>query len=261
MLKKIMLAALVFSGLAISGFTKNKISKLGIPETKATGENIYEPIVVLELFTSQGCSSCPSADLLLNKVKNEFDENVFALSYHVDYWNHIGWKDPFSKAEYGKKQSSYNSKIGYRGNYTPEVVVNGKAHFVGSNTSKMYAKINDYSKQKTENTINISNVVNDEKTIGFDYKLYGNLKNKKVRAVLVLDQRTTQVKRGENRDRTLTNSNIVVSEKYISTKDTEGFAYLGVPEIVKPKEKVHLMLFLENDDLEITGAAKKTVSR
>lgn len=257
MFKKIILTSIVLGGFAISSFIETNQSKLH--KGKIETENIYEPIIVLELFTSQGCSSCPSADRLLNKVKREFPDNVFALSYHVDYWNYIGWKDPFSKAEYSKKQSSYNSKIGYKGNYTPELIINGREHFVGSNSSKMYAKIDAYADRKVENTISISNIVRDKKNIGFDYKLFGSINNKNLRAVLVLDERATQVSRGENRNKKLINTNIVVKEKYISTQDTEGFAYISVPELVRPNEKIELMLFLENEDLEITGAAKSKI--
>ena len=113
-----------------------------------------ESVVVLELFTSQGCSSCPSADVLLDKVRNEYkSENVFTLSYHVDYWDYIGWKDPFSQKQFTEKQRSYAQKFNDNRIYTPAVVVNGKEHFVGSNRSKMYAKIKEYQQKKIKHDI------------------------------------------------------------------------------------------------------------
>mgnify|MGYP003582413840 CR=1 FL=1 len=88
--------------------------------------------VVLELFTSEGCSSCPPADELLAKVQRQAgNQPVYVLSYHVDYWDHQGWRDVFSNADYSKRQYDYATKLGTR-IYTPQVVVNGKTEFVGS---------------------------------------------------------------------------------------------------------------------------------
>lgn len=219
----------------------------------------YEPIVVLELFTSQGCSSCPSADVLLNKVKKEYASNVFALSYHVDYWNYIGWEDPFSSSEYAKKQRQYNIKFRNNSNYTPQLVVNGKEHFVGSSSSKMYNKIAAYKKKKAVNTIKLSNIEADAKKVSFDYTVEGDNVGKNIRAILVLDERTTQVKRGENRNRTLKNSNIVVAERTIALEDNKNHAAISIPGIVKANEKVKLIVLVENETYDITGAVKSDV--
>jgi len=219
----------------------------------------YAPVVVLELFTSQGCSSCPPADVLLDKAKKQHPNNVFALSYHVDYWNYIGWEDPFSSKQYSTKQSFYNRKLGYRGNYTPEIIVNGKEHFVGSNAAKVNANIAKYGKISVENGVNISNTKRSEGALAFDFEVEGNLKDKLLRAVLVLDERTTVVKRGENRNRTLTNSNIVVLEKYLEAKGGKGTATLDIPGLVSADENLTLMLFVETESLDITGASKQKV--
>lgn len=216
--------------------------------------------VVLELFTSQGCSSCPPADLLLDKVKNQYEEEVYALSYHVDYWNYIGWEDPFSKSVYTKKQRDYNKKFQYRSNYTPQLVINGKEHFVGSNQSKMYSKINEYKAKRTNNVLDLDINESSDNSISFNYSIEGNLKDKQLRVVLVLDERTTSVKRGENRNRTLKNSNIVVVEKYIPMAAKKGTSSIAIPEIVSSKDKLTLMVLIEADNLDITGAAKAAIS-
>lgn len=221
----------------------------------------YEPIVVLELFTSQGCSSCPPADALLDKVKKEYDDTVYALSYHVDYWNYIGWDDPFSSSKFTEKQREYNLKLKSRSNYTPELVVNGKEHFVGSDASKVNRAIQEYKKLKTANKVSLSNVHAEQKNISFDFGILGDVKGKNLRAVLVIDQSTTEVKRGENRNRTLTNSNIVVAEKSLKIDGIDGKSYMAIPEIVKSDEKISLMLLAENSDHDISGAAKTVVRR
>ncbi len=216
----------------------------------------HEPIVVLELFTSQGCSSCPPADVLLQQVKREYGNSVYALSYHVDYWNYIGWKDPFSKSDYTEKQRKYNIKLKSRSNYTPQVVVNGKAHFVGSNSSKMKAAIKHYGEIDTENTIVLSLVERRGSSVSFNYELGGDVTGKNLRAILVLDERTTVVKRGENRNRTLKNSNIVVGEKNIEIHETNGKATITIPDVVENGEKLSLIVVMETTDYDITAAAK-----
>ncbi|WP_411032184.1 DUF1223 domain-containing protein [Spongiimicrobium sp. 3-5] len=262
MFKKIIVPSIVLVSLGFMAFTTlSSATYTASTNEKLPEAAVYDPIVVLELFTSQGCSSCPPADELLNRVKKEYKDKVFALSYHVDYWNYIGWTDPFSSSKYAQKQREYNLKFRNRSNYTPQVVVNGKEHFVGSSASKMYGKISAYSDLKSTNKIEISNLKPNTRSLSFDYSIEGNITSKKIRAVLVLDQKITEVKRGENRNRTLTNSNIVVSEKTIALGKALGSSYLSIPENVGPNEKIRLMLLLENADYDITGAAKIEVKR
>ncbi|WP_158976753.1 thioredoxin family protein [Cellulophaga sp. L1A9] len=254
--KGILLGLLLIS-FAITSFSIAFNSE-AVPEVLPVNEN--QDVVVLELYTSQGCSSCPPADVLLDKVKNEYGEDIIPLSYHVDYWNYIGWKDPFSKAMFTEKQTAYNYKFKNRSNYTPQVVVNGVTHFVGSNSLEMYAKINTFKKLKSMNKLTLSNVKVDAETINFDYKITGDVSNKKLRVVLVLDKRVTEVKRGENRNRTLVNNNIVVAEKYLNLKMNDNGA-IRIPDIVNANEKIALVLISENSEFDITGATKINVNR
>lgn len=264
MFKKIIVAAIVlfsFGFMAFSAIEMESDDKVSETATSTPEYDTYAPFVVLELFTSQGCSSCPSADVLLNKVKKQYKEEVFALSYHVDYWNYIGWKDPFSKGTYTKKQRDYNIKFNSRSNYTPQLVVNGQEHFVGSSSSKMYNRIATYKKKKAPNKVDIKNVRTSGNTVRFDYAILGDVSGKNLKAVLVLDERTTQVKRGENRNRTLTNSNIVVAEKYSSISSNDGSASIEIPNIVKSNEAIQLMVFVENNVYDITAAVKQHIAR
>jgi len=97
--------------------------------------------VVVELFTSQGCSSCPPADRLLSELGAESRDRVVPLAFHVDFWNHAGWTDPFSKREWTDRQVGYSRALGVRNVYTPQAVVDGSAELVGSDANGMRAAI------------------------------------------------------------------------------------------------------------------------
>jgi hypothetical protein len=101
-----------------------------------TGDTGKTPATaVVELFTSQGCSSCPPADRLLSKLARDpkYGEKVIPLSFHVDYWNQIGWKDPYSSSRWSQRQQLYAAKTFHTNRiYTPQVVVNGRAECVGN---------------------------------------------------------------------------------------------------------------------------------
>ncbi|MER8637464.1 DUF1223 domain-containing protein [Mesorhizobium sp. M0768] len=109
-------------GLAAALFSATVLS--------ATSAAAGETLTVVELFTSQGCSSCPPANANLIKVKDR--PGVLALSFNVTYWDYLGWKDTFGKEEFTQRQVRYEPSLGRSGPFTPQVVVNGRADAVGA---------------------------------------------------------------------------------------------------------------------------------
>lgn len=107
---------------------------LAVVSNAAAGE-IERPIGIVELFTSQGCSSCPPADETLATLIEEGD--VVALAYHVDYWDRLGWVDTFGSRQWTQRQYDYARSFHRRGVYTPQAVINGRTHVVGSHVGKL----------------------------------------------------------------------------------------------------------------------------
>jgi hypothetical protein len=100
--------------------------------------------VVVELFTSEGCSSCPPADALLIKLREQHSDDgveIIPLGFHVDYWNRLGWRDRFSSAEYSQRQEDYATRMKLDGPYTPQMIVDGDTEFVGNNTGRAHDAI------------------------------------------------------------------------------------------------------------------------
>ncbi len=211
-----------------------------------------ESAMVLELFTSQGCSSCPPADELLDEIREQYqNQNVFVLSYHVDYWNRLGWKDPFSKESYSDYQREYAQQFNSGSIYTPQLVVNGSEHFTGSNRYKADAALKRYARSKVSNTIVIEDIKKESEKIYLNYDVKGGKFNT-VTFALIVSERLTKISRGENRNRSLKNTNIVVNR--IVTKVSNGKATITIPDWISGKDKLSIIAYTQDGFLKTTGA-------
>src|SRR6202040_3993613 len=103
-----------------------------------------DPRAVVELFTSQGCSSCPPADKIIGELAK--DPSIIALSMPIDYWDYLGWKDTLADARFSARQKAYSHMFSDRGVYTPQVIVNGSAHVIGSDRAGIESAIGDTEK-------------------------------------------------------------------------------------------------------------------
>jgi hypothetical protein len=109
-----------------------------------SGNSVARKTVVVELFTSEGCSSCPPADALLGQLRDDKSLSgieVIPLGFHVDYWNNLGWQDRFSTRAYSQRQELYAARLATDGPYTPQMIVNGTEQFVGSNSGQAHSAI------------------------------------------------------------------------------------------------------------------------
>src|ERR1700679_2585440 len=120
----------------------------GLEAAELTAPSSPSPssVVIVELFTSEGCSSCPPADKLLRQVhlkETGAGQMIVGISEHVTYWNNLGWKDPYSAQVFTDRQSVYASRLSLEGPYTPQMVVNGRDQFVGSDRGRLQRALAD----------------------------------------------------------------------------------------------------------------------
>lgn len=211
--------------------------------------------IVLELFTSQGCSSCPSADRLLKEVTESPEQaHIIALAYHVDYWNRLGWRDPFSKLAYTNYQQEYGRKFGGRSIYTPQLVINGTKHIVGSDKASLNTSFSKLKNKKLPFPISINNVTKNGTSISLEYDTLLS-QNNRLNIVLVLKEHTTVVKRGENRNRILIDTHIVIDKKVIYNNDTSD-SKITFEDVSFDLAVLEVVAYIQKDNLEIIGATK-----
>lgn len=165
--------------------------------------------VVVELFTSQGCSSCPPADALIHDIANDpaLRGRVIPLAFHVDYWDSLGWRDPFSSEEWTQRQARYARTMHLSSAYTPQAVVNGTREFVGSNRSALNAALEKASSEKSRSEITLTARREGDSLIA---NIHANVAaSDDLMLAIVEDGVTTKIEHGENAGRTITNDAIV----------------------------------------------------
>lgn len=209
---------------------------------------------VIELFTSQGCSSCPPADALLEEIKNKYGENVITLSYHVDYWDYIGWKDPFATKGFTQKQYTYAEKFRSRSVYTPQAVINGRSHYTGSDRTTIYNVLNSKNSISQPIALTISKAKQNGNTVSVNYKTATTNTANELTFVVTINEKVTQVKRGENRNRTLKNTHIVVAEQTLHRYATNGQILLQLPDWIQPTDQLSIVAYATKSNVGIIDA-------
>ncbi|MEP3431425.1 MAG: DUF1223 domain-containing protein [Roseibium sp.] len=191
---------------AIQAFRTGFIVLVGIAAIALPGTaSAAGPKKVVELFTSQGCSSCPPADQLAERLVKEQDD-VLTVLMPVDYWDYLGWKDTLASPVHSQRQRAYAARRGDRSVYTPQMVINGEEHVVGSRETEVRAALTRTSPFTTTVDLNISDMV-------VQATVSGNLPDDAEMATvyfLRLDEKTNiDIGRGENAGREITYVNVV----------------------------------------------------
>lgn len=225
--------------------------------------------VIVELFTSEGCSSCPAADRLLSyldRMQPVPGAQVVALEEHVDYWNQLGWTDPFSSPQYHVRQNDYAMAFKVNDIYTPQMVVNGQTEFVGSDMSRAYHEI-ELAAQSATTTVGLAATTNQHDPELVDLSVQVTTpktvkwRDSNVYLAVTENGLTTFVQRGENGGHRLRHSSVVRSFGIIGRVKPEGanggqlVSTLRLPREWK-RENLRAVVFVqERNTYRITGAS------
>lgn len=224
------------------------------------GLNAQSNPVIIELFTSQGCSSCPAADKNLAAIVAEAKKEnlpIFGLSFHVDYWNYIGWKDPYSNKLFTERQRKYAAHLNLASIYTPQIIVNGNTDVVGSNQNGMTAAIDKASKLKARFILNLNKL---EQVEGYLHILCTTDKlpdNETINIALVEDEIENDVPRGENGGRRLRHANVVRSFTTLPLQQDQNLK-IKLPEM--NLKKATLIIYIQDATWSVVGAVAKRIN-
>ena len=213
------------------------------------------PVPVLaELFTSEGCNSCPPADTILEMLSKEQPVPgvyVVGMSEHVTYWDRLGWKDPFGNARFTERQNMYAYRFNLDGPFTPQVVVDGTTQMIGSDSAKLKAALMDAGRAPKPQ-LNVTASINEQGALaafGSGAGLQaGAAENAEMLWAVTEDALTVDVKRGENAKRTLRHSGVV--RTLIARKINAAGAADGMREVIPmrsewKREHLRLVAFVQ----------------
>ena len=236
--------------------------------------------VIVELFTSEGCSSCPAADAVLarlDRTQPVSGARIIALSEHVDYWNNLGWVDPFSSPQFRARQNDYAAAFGVDSVYTPQMVVNGRAEFVGDDYGRASAEIAKAANQtlaairlepirnaKDRDVVDLTVHVTDLPAVRVSAKKDGA--PVQVFLAITEDNLSSDVPRGENAGRRLRHAAVVRSFGLIGNIEPRDKPELSLKSTLKfpsnwKRQDLHAVVFLQERAIRrILGAESINVN-
>ena len=224
----------------------------------AANPNNDTGFAVIELFTSEGCSSCPPADALVARIQKEYaGRPVYLLAYHVDYWNYLGWKDVFSAPPFSDRQKQYAAWLKARSVYTPQVVVNGNKEFVGTNEQALRNSMTTDLQKTPTGKLTIKIKSQEKAAVNVEYQAIGFAGSNYLLLAIVQKSASTQVKRGENSGKTLAHVQVVRSFQTVALNNkSKGTVAVNLPEDLDQKDAEIIAIVQNNANGEIAAAAK-----
>ena len=238
-----------------------------VAQVTAAGRSDAPKVVLVELFTSEGCSSCPPADALLRQVngtQTASGQLIVGISEHVTYWNSLGWADPFSSPAYTDRQNAYGTSLGLDSVYTPQMVVNGRQQFVGSDKNLLEKAIRAEQDQAQPVALHILDVsvAGSSLTVRFSATAAKSFYGSDIIAVLADDADQSSVLRGENSGRSLTHVSVARSILRVAKLEStaERTVDLQIPASFSGKPGHHLILFAQSrGNGRVLGADSKAL--
>jgi len=214
-------------------------------------------VVLVELFTSEGCSSCPPADDILRQIngkRTSAGQLIVGISEHVTYWNDDGWKDPYSSPIYTERQDAYGNRFGLSSVYTPQMVVDGERQFVGNDSRALIQALIAEEHQEQIDLRILSSVPSEGfLTVRFSVKQVQPRHALEIMAVLTDDADSSSVLRGENKGHTLQHVSVARAMTKVATinTDSEETVRIPVPSSITSAHGVghHLILFAQGKNL------------
>ena len=256
------LAALISTTFVGCSFKANSAVPEQVQQTDSEQFADRVPVLV-ELFTSEGCSSCPPADKTLSFLRSTQPvrgAEVITLGYHVDYWDYLGWKDPFSSPEFSRRQEFYVRAFGLGSSYTPQMVVDGQSEFVGSNMENAVTAIGEAVAHR-KGTISFSM---NEKGLGIVISSLSEHQGANVILAIAEDGLETNVKRGENGGKKLSHISVVRSLHTLgridSKKDSASFTFEIDESEVKAGSGKYFVAFVQDEKTKRVLAVGKSQS-
>ena len=229
--------------------TENQPSEIANPNSKE--------MVLVELFTSEGCSSCPPADKALAFLEREQpapQAEIITLAFHVDYWNYLGWKDEFSSPIFSQRQELYGQKFKIDSIYTPQMIVDGQTEFVGNNSGKAVSTVMEAVKLKKAKV----ELVLSENLLKINISEISKVENATVFVAIAEDNLSSNVKRGENSGRVLEHASVVRELKAVGSVNGGNSIFSTETRLeFQPnwkKENLKIIVFVqENESRKILG--------
>ncbi len=213
---------------------------------------LAQKAVLVELFTSEGCSSCPPADALLKLVNGSQTSGgqlVVGISEHVTYWNSLGWSDPYSSPAYTERQNAYSERFHLEGPYTPQMVINGAEQIVGSDRGALLHAVEQEEAESPRLSLRIVSLNMAGNTLTVNFATSGDVPKQgaDLMAVLADDSDRSNVLRGENSGRTLAHVAVARSITRVARLKTAGelTVQIPIPASFQANQGHHLILFAQ----------------